>query len=423
MNIRHFSVLIVLAGLLMCLSVQADDDPVIARVGDMEVHQSEIDRKIEELPPYARKNFETVDGQKRLLERLVRTKLMMKAALDNGYGEDPDVKYQIQEATERILSSEYFKNELSRGPMPEEKAMRDYYETHKDEEFRSEPTAEARQIVVKTQETANKVKEMLDNGEITFEKAVEQYSIDPSKEQGGDLGVLRREGFIRGIGRSRPFLDMVFELKAKEISKPYKSRKGWHLVQLTRKTNAGYQPFEKVQETIAQKLLVDRKAIQDEYTQNQDQYKARARCRISHILLPTQEDAEQVYEELQRGVDFNHLVETRSTDRQTVPQDGNLGYLYRGGYVKGVGQDADFTNAVFDLNTGEISKPIKSRKGWHIVRVDEKEDEAVKPLMDVEDQIRQKLLTDMKEEYLEKQFQDLEKKYNTKIFEDRIEAK
>jgi len=416
-------VFVVFAGLLLSIPAGAQDDPVIARIGDIDIHQSEIDRKIEELPPYARKNFETVDGQKRLLERLLRTKLMMKAALDKGYGDDPDVKYQIQEATERILSSEFFQKELSQGPMPDEKEMQKYYEAHKDEEFRTEPTAEARQIVVETRETADKVRGMIESGEISFEKAVELYSIDQSKENGGDLGVLRRDGFIRGIGRSEPFLDMVFSLKAKEVSTPYQSRKGWHLVQLTRKTTAGYQPFEEVRELISRKFLISQKDIQDEYLQNQDQYMARARCRISHILLSTQEDAENVYAELQRGVAFHHLVETRSIDRQTVPQNGNLGYLYRGGYVKGVGQDAEFTDAVFALNDGEISRPIKSRKGWHIVRVDEKEDEAVKPLVEVEDQIRQKLLSNMKEEFLEKQFQALEKKYEARIFEDRIKQK
>ncbi|MBN1296967.1 peptidyl-prolyl cis-trans isomerase, partial [bacterium] len=370
---------------------RAQDDPVIARVGDIEIHQSEIDRKIEELPPYARTNFLTIDGQKQLLERLVRTKLMMNAALDKGYGDNPDIRYQIQEATERILSSEFFQKEMSQGPMPDEDTMQAYYEEHKDDTFRTEETVQARHIVVDTEEVAVKVKKLIDSGDIAFEKAVDIYSTDPSKESGGDLGVLRRDGFIRGIGQSKPFLDMVFALKANDVSEPYHSRKGWHLVQLVTKQNAGYRPFDAVKDEIARHLLVSTGDIQKEYLNNQDQYRARARCKISHILLPTQEAAETVYEEIQRGTAFEHMVATRSTDIQTSKQGGSLGYLYKGGYVKGVGQDVEFTNAVFVLKQGEISRPIQSRKGWHIVRVDEKEDESMKPLEEVEDQIRQKL--------------------------------
>jgi len=420
---RIFVVMAGIAGLLAGIAAMAADDTVIARIGDIVVYQSEIDRKLDTLPPYARKNFETVDGQKRLLERLVRTKLMMKAALDEGYGDDPDVTFKIQEATERILSSEYFQKELAPGPMPDEKKMREYYQTHRDEEFRVVPTAEVRQIVVNDLETAKKVREMIVSDAISFEDAVQKYSVDASKQNGGDLGVLRKGGFIRGIGRSEPFLEMVFNLRSKEISKPYKSRKGWHIVKLVKKSNEGHQPYEQVKDAIAKELMVSRKDIQDEYRENQDQYMARARCKISHILLPTEEKAENVYKELQQGKAFDYMVETQSTDRNTVSQNGDLGYLYRGGYVKGVGQDAEFTRAVFELEEGDISKPIKSRKGWHIVRVDEKEEEAVKPLIDVEDQIRQKLLTQMKEEYLEKRFEELEKKYNATIYEDRLRAK
>ena len=347
----------------------------------------------------------------------------MKAAIDAGYADNPDIKNQIQEATERILSSVYFQENLSAGPVPDEKTLRDYYEDNKDEKFTTEATAEARQIVVETEQTARSVREMIVKGEIDFEKAVEIYSIDQSKENKGVIGPVRENGFIRGIGRSKPFIEMVLNLKAEEVSEPFKTRIGWHLVQLIKKTNAGYQSFDQVKSNIADELLVTDADIRKEYAASQSDYLARARCKLSHILLNTQEDAEKVYAEMQGGKDFVYLVKTYSTDQQSVKQDGNLGYLYKGGYIRGIGKDAEFEAQVFTMKLGQISKPIKSRKGWHIVRVDEKEEESVKPLVEVENQIRQKLIREKKENYLENRFKEMEEKYQTQIFEDRIKAK
>ncbi|MCD4655655.1 peptidylprolyl isomerase [bacterium] len=423
MKSKIIIVVLMTVGCLISFTTLAEEDIVIARVGDIEIRQSAIDLKIKEIPPYARAKFESVEGQISLLDRIVRTKVLMKAAVDAGYAEKPDVKLQLQEATERILSSIYFQENMSSGPMPDEKEMKKYYEDHRDEDFRTDATVEARHIVVETEETANKVRKMIENKELTFEKAVEIYSNDKSKESEGRIGPLRKNGFIRGIGRSKPFIEMVFALKADEIGKPYKTRIGWHIVQLLKMTNAGFQPYETVKESIAKELMISRSEIQKEYTDNQDEYKARARCKISHILTKTQEEAEEIYRDLQNGKDFVHLVKTCSIDQQSVKQEGNLGYLYKGGYIRGVGKDVEFETAVFELAENTVSRPLKSRKGWHIVRVDEKEDEAIKSLVEVEDQIRQKLVREKKEQFLEAKFEELQKMYQTQVFKDRLKAK
>jgi len=422
MNLRTVLFMILLSVTLIS-TVLAEEDPVVARVGDIQIHQSDIDLKINEIPPYARAKFKTVDGQKTLLDRIVKTKVLTKAAIDEGYPEKADVKRQLQDAREGLLSSIYFQENMSVGPMPSEKEMLKYYEDHKEEQFKTDASVEARQIVVDTEKTADKVKKLIEKGEITFEKAVEVYSIDRSKETAGLIGPLRENGFIRGIGRSKPFIDMVFALKANEISKPYKTRIGWHLVKLLKKTNSDFQRFDVVKETIAKELLVSKEDIQKEYNANQKEYRARARCKISHILLKTQEEAEMVYKEIQNGKDFENLVKTYSIDNQSVKQKGNLGYLYKGGYIRGIGKDVDFETAVFAMKEHAISKPIKSRKGWHIVRLDEKQDEAIKPLIDVEKQIREKLMSQRKEAFLDMQFENLQKKYEAEIFENRLKEK
>ena len=397
-----------------------NEDPVIAVVGDIQIRQSELDRKIQEVPSVARAKFETKEGQLSLLERIVRSKAMMKAAEEAGYLKREDVQYQLETQRERILAYEYFSDHISPGPMPSDSDLLKYYEQNKDEMFKVEAMAEARQIVLDSQEAAENVKRMIDEGNLTFEKAVEIHSIDETKENKGNLGVLTSNSFIRGIGRSKPFIDMVFSLKSDEISEPFETRKGWHLVNLIRFQNEGYQPFELVKQDIAKQLLVTAKEIRKEYEQNPDAFSARERCKISHILLKTQKEAQNVLSELKKGKDFSELVQQYSIDLQTVKQDGNLGYLYKGGYIRGVGQDVEFEKAVFVLKQGDVSLPIESRKGWHIVRVDEKEDSVIKPFVEVEEKIRQDLIEKKLEQYQEEKFEELNKRFNIKVFEDRI---
>ncbi|MGB3976625.1 MAG: peptidyl-prolyl cis-trans isomerase [bacterium] len=404
--------------------VQADnEDPVIAEIGDIQIRQSELDKKIQEVPVIARAKFETKEGQLSLLERIVRTKAMMKAAEEAGYLDREDVQYQLENQRERILASEYFNDHISPGPIPSDAELLKFYELNKDEMFKVEAMAEARQIVLDTKEAAENVKRMIDEGHLTFEKAVEIYSIDETRENKGNLGVLTSNSFIRGIGRSKPFIDMVFSLKSNEVSEPFETRKGWHLVNLIRLQNEGYQPFELVKQDIAKRMLVTDEEIRKEYEENPDAYSARERCKISHILLKTREDAENVLSELKKGKDFSSLVQQYSIDLHTVKQDGNLGYLYRGGYIRGVGQDIEFEKAVFALKEGDISRPIESKKGWHIVRVDEKEESAVKPFVEVEEKIRQELTEKKLEQYQEDKFDELSKRFKIKIFDDRIQDK
>jgi parvulin-like peptidyl-prolyl isomerase len=90
----------------------------------------------------------------------------------------------------------------------------------------------------------------------------------------------------------------------------------------------------------------------------------------SHILVATQDAAQVIYEQLtEDGADFAELAEQQSTDAQTAPNGGELGWFPRGVMV-----DA-FEDVVFDMDEGEISEPFQSDFGWHIVLVTDRDDD------------------------------------------------
>jgi parvulin-like peptidyl-prolyl isomerase len=115
----------------------------------------------------------------------------------------------------------------------------------------------------------------------------------------------------------------------------------------------------------------------------------------AHILLATEDAARAVVEELRGGADFAHIARERSIDTTTAPNGGDLGWFPRG-YMP----DA-FDAVAFRLQPGEISDPVRTEFGWHIVTVLGREDD--RPLtLEMLQVLRQRAFT----RWLEKQRAD-----------------
>ena len=80
----------------------------------------------------------------------------------------------------------------------------------------------------------------------------------------------------------------------------------------------------------------------------------------SHILLESEEDAQAVIAELAEGADFAELAQERSVG-PSGPNGGQLGWFTAGMMVP------DFEQAVFALEVGEVSAPVQTQFGWHVV--------------------------------------------------------
>jgi peptidyl-prolyl cis-trans isomerase C len=87
----------------------------------------------------------------------------------------------------------------------------------------------ASHILVKTEEEAKQVLEILEQGNKTFEQIAEERSSCPSKKNGGDLGFFGKQQMVR------EFENAAFNLKVGEVSQPVKTQFGWHIIKLTDK--------------------------------------------------------------------------------------------------------------------------------------------------------------------------------------------
>ena len=81
-----------------------------------------------------------------------------------------------------------------------------------------------------------------------------------------------------------------------------------------------------------------------------------------HILVQKQSEALAVLERIKNGEKFGKLAKELSIDSGSAKRDGNLGYFGRGKMVK------EFENTAFNLQAGQISEPVKTQYGYHIIK-------------------------------------------------------
>ena len=105
-----------------------------------------------------------------------------------------------------------------------------------------------------------------------------------------------------------------------------------------------------------------------------------------HILVETEEQAKALKEKLDKGADFAQLAKENSKDPGSKDDGGNLGYFGHGQMVP------QFEEVVFKLKKGEVSAPIKTQFGWHLVKLEDSRTKQPPAFEIVKDRIAQSLL-------------------------------
>jgi len=160
---------------------------------------------------------------------------------------------------------------------------------------------------------------------------------------------------------------------------------------------------ELIDQKVAYKIVVTDEETKAYYDGNPQLFKQPAEVKASHILIkvePTADDAakaaarkkiEDIRQKLTDGGDFAELAKEYS-EGPSGPQGGELGFFRRGQMVK------PFEDAAFSMKANEISAPVETRFGYHLIKVNDKKPEQTLAYADVKDKIAQRL----KQEKVEK---------------------
>ncbi|KPK99693.1 MAG: hypothetical protein AMJ91_06765 [candidate division Zixibacteria bacterium SM23_73_3] len=163
------------------------------------------------------------------------------------------------------------------------------------------------------------------------------------------------------------------------------------------------------QKEIADKAKVTESEMKREYQKMQEEVHA------WHILMETEQQADSIYKMLKEGADFAQLARERSIDPSAKDNAGDLGFFSWGKMI------SEFQEVAFKLKEGEISRPVETNYGWHIIKLIERREVEQPPYEEAKRLIQSKLAQTKREKRVKEYFQYLRKKVGFKINEEALD--
>ncbi len=146
--------------------------------------------------------------------------------------------------------------------------------------------------------------------------------------------------------------------------------------------------------SVGRAALTDQ-ALQEVYTNAIKSQAAQEEVHARHILVETEDEAKAIKQQIDGGADFATLAKEKSKD----PGAGNGGDL---GYFTKEQMVPEFSEVAFKMFAGQVSNPVKTQFGWHIIKVEDKRNRQPPPFEAVKPQIQQFLARKAQSEYVTK---------------------
>lgn len=121
-----------------------------------------------------------------------------------------------------------------------------------------------------------------------------------------------------------------------------------------------------VEKLLADRVTVPEEEIQTYFDENEESFAQAEQVEASHILVEDEATAKEILEKLEAGEDFAEVAAEYSTDTTTSESGGDVGYFSSGDMVEA------FEEAAFALEIDEISEPVETEYGFHIIKVTDK---------------------------------------------------
>ena len=191
--------------------------------------------------------------------------------------------------------------------------------------------------------------------------------------------LLEQEAKTSGIESSKDFQDKLNNLKSQMIQR------------------------ELIEKYI--KSAVTDKMIDEEYNKLVASLKGKEEIKVSHILVDNEKTAKDIKKKINKGEKFAALAKTFSKDEGSKANGGEIGYITKGTLVP------EFENKALSMKVNEVSDPVKTQFGWHIIKVLDKRPAKVPSKEEAIASIKAKLSRDAVEKYIE----ELTKKADIKL--------
>ncbi|MGA7302954.1 MAG: peptidylprolyl isomerase [Candidatus Sulfotelmatobacter sp.] len=236
-----------------------------------------------------------------------------------------------------------------------------------------------------------------------------------------EYAVLKQDDIKKGLHPTTEELKAFYDshLKSYANSIPEQRKVKYATIDLTKITSG---------------VQITQDELQSYYNQHRDQYRVPEQAKVSHILIKTplpgpdgkvdekgvaeaQKRAEDILKQLKAGANFEELAKKYSEDPGSAKEGGSLGWIGKGRTVP------EFEKAAFSQPIGKVGDLVKSSYGFHIIRVDARQDAHMKTLEEVKDQIEPILKQQKAQQIAQKQADDLLQLAKTKGLDAAATAK
>lgn len=133
------------------------------------------------------------------------------------------------------------------------------------------------------------------------------------------------------------------------------------------------------------KVTVSEEEVVDYYNSNKEQFESPESARASHILVDDKEKADEILKEIKEGLSFEEAA-NKYSKCPSKEKGGDLGFFTKGRMVP------EFEKAAFEMEKGELSEPVETQFGQHIIKLVDKKEAGIKTLDEVKDQINKQLV-------------------------------
>jgi len=220
---------------------------------------------------------------------------------------------------------------------------------------------------------------------------------------------------FEGPGGKEKFLD---ELIKKELLYQEALKKGLDKDAEYRRKVEEYKKLtligQLLEKEIETKAKVTDQDVKDYYEKHKEELASVSQIRASHILVKTEEEAKKILERLKKGEDFAKIAKKSSIDPGSAKNGGDLGFFSSGQMVP------EFEAAAARLKTGEISEPVKTKFGYHIIKVTDKKMGKPVEFEKAKTVIFQRLSGEKQKEFFDSYIESLKKSYKVEIDKEAV---
>lgn len=266
--------------------------------------------------------------------------------------------------------------------------------------------------VVVNEIVISKLQALISGGATVSEAGIREQFIKQNSKVKFDYAVLKQDDLRKGLHPTEEELKAYYDShKASYANANPEKRKIRYAIVDNAKIEAGIQ--------------VTQDDLRNYYEQHRDEYRTPEQVKVSHIWIKmplpgpdgsldqnkvaeAQRRAEDVSKQLKNGGNFEELAKKYSEDPGSANVGGSLGWIGRAQMTP------EFEKAAFSLNKGQISDVVKSTDGFHIIRLDDRQEAHVKSLDEVKAQIEPTVKRQKAQQVAQKKAEELLQQARTK---------